>query len=61
MDCIALQQSPYSNPVIGAEILFEGKCLIRQINYCDIFQLGKRWGISCVCEITDENATLKTS
>lgn len=42
MDCIALQQSLYSNPVIGAEILVESKYLIRQVNYCDIFKLCKR-------------------
>lgn len=60
MDCIALQQSLYSNPVIEAEILVESKYLIRQVNYCDIFKLCKRWRISCVCEITTENATLKT-
>jgi len=60
MGCIALQWSPYSNPVTEAEILFESEYLIRQINYCDIFQLGKRWEISYVCEVTNENATLKT-
>lgn len=42
MDYIALQWSPYSNPVIGAKISFESKYLIKQINYCDIFELGKR-------------------
>lgn len=59
MDCIALQWSPYSNPVIGAKISFENKYLIKQINYGDILELGKRWGINCVYEITNENATLQ--
>lgn len=45
MDSITLQQIPRSKPFIATEILFESKYLMRQINYCDIFQLLKKWGI----------------
>lgn len=42
MDSIPLQQIPPSKPLIGTEILFESKHLMRQINYWDIFQLVKK-------------------